>query len=149
MSVNEVARVVGRDRSTVANTLRLLKLPVTVQAMVQRGGLSAGHARALLGLGSAEAMEKTAQRAEQHGWSVRELETQVGRGASKRRRSGSGPHAASVEARQIEDALRQHLGTDVRLTAKRKGRGQLTISYYTNEDLGRLLELILGHPYEG
>jgi ParB family chromosome partitioning protein len=150
VSANEVARVVGRDRSTVANTLRLLKLPDSVQAMVQRGELSAGHARALLGLGSAKSMETMAQRAEHHGWSVRELEAHVGRGGSKRRRSGGGgPHAASVEARQIEDALRQHLGTDVRLTAKRKGRGQLTISYYTNEDLGRLLELILGHPYEG
>jgi ParB family chromosome partitioning protein len=150
LSANEVARVVGRDRSTVANTLRLLKLPATVQVMVQHGALSAGHARALLGLGSAEAMRKMAQRAEHHGWSVRELEAQVGRGASKRRRAGGGgPHAASVEARQIEDVLRQHLGTDVRLTAKRKGRGQLAISYYTNEDLGRLLELILGHPYEG
>ncbi len=150
LSVNEVARLVGRDRSTVANTLRLLKLPATVQGMVQRGALSAGHARALLGLGSAGAMETMAQRTDHQGWSVRELEVHVSRGTAKRRRSGnSGPHAASVEARRIEDVLRQHLGTDVRLTAKRKGRGQLTISYYTNEDLGRLLELILGHPYDG
>lgn len=150
LSANEVARLVGKDRSTVANMLRLLKLPASVQTMVQRGQLTAGHARPLLGMSSAEAIEAMAKRANKEGWSVRELELQVTRGTTKRRRtSNGGPHAASVEARQIEEALREHLGTDVRLTAKRKGRGQLAISYYTNEDLGRLLELILGHPYEG
>ncbi|MEE8476820.1 MAG: ParB/RepB/Spo0J family partition protein [Gemmatimonadales bacterium] len=152
VSATDVARLVGRDRSTVANTLRLLKLPVKVQHLVQRGALSAGHGRALLGLSGPGAMKTMAQRAVDHGWSVRDIESQVSRGTRPRRRAGGksgGPQAATVEARRIEEALRSHLGTDVRLTAKRRGRGLLTISYYSNDDLARILELMLGEPYQG
>jgi ParB-like chromosome segregation protein Spo0J len=56
---------------------------------------------------------------------------------------------ASADGRRVEDALRKRLGTDVRLTAKRRGRGLLTISYYSNDDLARLLEMILGQPFDG
>ena len=56
---------------------------------------------------------------------------------------------ASADARRVEDELRQRLQTDVRLTAKRRGRGLLTISYYSNDDLARVLEIILGRPFEG
>jgi hypothetical protein len=59
------------------------------------------------------------------------------------------PAPASADARRVEEVLRQRLGTDVRLTAKRRGRGTLSISYYTNDDLTRVLELILGEPYQG
>src|SRR5688500_14847767 len=55
----------------------------------------------------------------------------------------------AADARRVEDALRKRLGTDVRVTQKRKGRGLVTISYYSNDDLARLLELILGQPYDG
>jgi len=152
VSAHDVARLVGRDRSTVANTLRLLKLPVEVQRLVQQGALSAGHGRALLGLSGPGAMKTMARRAVEHGWSVRDIESQVSRGVRPKRRTGGnsgGPQAATVEARRIEEALRAHLGTDVRLTAKRRGRGLLTISYYSNDDLARILELILGEPYQG
>lgn len=149
VSANEVARLVGRDRSTVANTLRLLKLPPEVLDLVRQGKLSAGHARSLLPLSGA-AVERMAQQAVQHEWSVRDLEHKVRSGSRPaRRRGGSGPQAATVEARRIEETLREYLGTDVRLTAKRKGRGLLTLSYYTNDDLSRILELILGEPYQG
>nr|MBA2628190.1 chromosome partitioning protein ParB [Gemmatimonadales bacterium] len=59
------------------------------------------------------------------------------------------PHAATADARRIEDALRKRLGTDVRVTARRKGRGLVTLSYYSNDDLARLLELLLGEPFAG
>lgn len=152
LSANDVARLVGRDRSTVANTLRLLKLPAEVQQLVQQATLSAGHGRALLGLSSPGAIKTMAHRAVEHGWSVRDIENQVSRGTRPKRRTGAkggGPQAATIEARRIEEALRAHLGTDVRLTAKRRGRGLLTVSYYTNDDLTRILELILGEPYQG
>jgi len=152
VSISEVARLLGRDRSTVANSMRLLKLPDRVRTMVQQGRLSAGHGRALLALGSPAAVSTVAEQAATHGWSVRELETQVSRGARARARPGargSRPHQASAEARRIEETLRDHLGTDVRVTAKRRGRGQVTISYYSNDDLARILERILGSPYEG
>ena len=151
VSATDVARLVGRDRSTVANTLRLLKLPAEVQHLVQQGKLSAGHGRALLALSGPGAMKAMAQRAVEHGWSVRDIESQVSRGTRPKRhtRKGGGPQAATIEARRIEETLRAHLGTDVRLTAKRRGRGLLTISYYSNDDLARILELMLGEPYHG
>ncbi|HEY8258609.1 MAG TPA: ParB/RepB/Spo0J family partition protein [Gemmatimonadales bacterium] len=153
----EIARIVGRNRSTVANLLRLLQLPAEVQALVHQKSLSEGHARALLSLEEPERMIALAREAVEQGWSVREMEARV-RGdepvsatlapvATPRR-----PRAVrtvNADARRVEDALRKRLGTDVRLTTRRRGRGFLTISYYSNDDLARLLELILGRPFEG
>jgi len=65
------------------------------------------------------------------------------------RRARPAARAASADVRRIEDALRKHLGTDVRVTTRRRGRGFLTVSYYSNDDLARLLELILGRPFQG
>ena len=62
---------------------------------------------------------------------------------------GSSAKSAAADVKRVEDALRKRLGTDVRVTARRKGRGFVTISYYSNDDLARLLELILGSPFEG
>jgi ParB family chromosome partitioning protein len=155
ISQNEVARLVGRDRSTVANTLRLLKLPSNVQQLLQAGELSEGHARALLSLDSPAEIARLAREAIEGGWSVRQTEAMVRGGDDSRPRGrmfrkDAAPKASpSAEARRIEDVLRKRLGTDVRLTAKRRGRGQLSISYYSNDDLARILELILGESYEG
>jgi ParB family chromosome partitioning protein len=150
----EIARMVGRDRSTVANLLRLLQLPDDVQAMVHQKRLSAGHARALLGLTEADHQSALAIEAIDQGWSVREIEAAVaGKRAAPRvvKRGGGQPAVRSITAdvKRVEDALRKRLGTDVRVTARRRGRGFVTISYYSNDDLSRLLELILGGPFEG
>jgi ParB family chromosome partitioning protein len=148
LSQAEVARLVGRDRSTVANALRLLKLPGEVAAMVDDGRLSEGHARALLGLTDRGQLTKLAQDAVAQGWSVRDMETKV-RGA---RPAGTRREPVRQQApahRRIEDALRKRLGTDVRVTARRRGRGSLAISYYSEEDLVRVLEVILGEPFAG
>jgi len=148
----ELARIVGRDRSTVANTLRLLKLPEAVRALVHEKKLTEGHARALLALENPSSMERVAVEAVTAGWSVRELEARV-RGARPPsiRRKTAGPDARppGADVRRVEEALRQRLGTDVRVTAKRRGRGLVTLSYYSNDDLARLLELILGRPFAG
>ena len=150
----EIARAVGRDRSTVANLLRLLQLPPDVQAMVHEKRLSAGHARALLGLSDADRQSALATEAIEQGWSVREIEAAVaGKRTTQRaaKRAGGQPpvRAVTADVKRVEDALRKRLGTDVRVTARRKGRGFLTVSYYSNDDLSRLLELILGGPFEG
>lgn len=150
----EVARLVGKSRPLIANTLRLLKLPEKVQGMLEDGTLSAGHGRALLALEDDRALVKMAAAAAEHGWSVRELEDRVARGGKGGRKGRLTSHvspltAQSAEARRIEDVLRKRLATDVRLTAKRKGRGTLAISYYSHDDLARLLELILGRPFDG
>jgi len=154
----EIARIVGRNRSTVANLLRLLQLPPEVQALVHQKSLSEGHARALLGLEDPDRMVALAREAVDQGWSVREMEARV-RGdepvataaapAATPRRTKPAPRAVNADARRVEDALRKHLGTDVRVTTRRRGRGFLTVSYYSNDDLARLLELILGRPFEG
>jgi ParB family transcriptional regulator, chromosome partitioning protein len=99
-----------------------------------------------------------AREAVEQGWSVREMEARV-RGdepvataaapAATPRRTKAAPRAVNADARRVEDALRKHLGTDVRVTTRRRGRGFLTVSYYSNDDLARLLELILGRPFEG
>jgi ParB family chromosome partitioning protein len=151
---SEIATAVGRDRSTVANLLRLLQLPPDVQALVHEKRLSAGHARALLGLSDPGRQSALAAETVEQGWSVREVEAAVaGRRTSQRpgRRSTGQPvvRQAAADVKRVEDALRKRLGTDVRVTARRRGRGLVTISYYSNDDLSRLLELILGGPFEG
>lgn len=150
----EVARLVGKDRSTVANTLRLLKLPSDVQDLLQSKTLSEGHARALLALDNPGEISRMAREIVANGRSVREVEAMV-RGETldkprgKMMKKAAAARPASADARRVEEALRQRLGTDARLTAKRRGRGLLTISYYSNDDLARLLEIILGAPFEG
>jgi ParB family chromosome partitioning protein len=153
----EIARLVGRNRATVANLLRLLQLPEEVQALVHERKLSEGHARALLALAKAEAMVAFARQAVEEGWSVREMEARVrGEGpvassapAEAPRRTHPTGRVTTADTKRIEDALRKHLGTDVRVTTRRRGRGFLTLSYYSNDDLARLLELILGRPFQG
>ncbi len=147
-----MARLVGRDRSTVANLLRLLALPEAVRDLVDHGALSAGHARALLGLTDAKLIVKLGRQAVADGWSVREMEARVRQGpesAKRPRTRRTAPGPVSAEAQRVEDALRKHLGTDVRVTQRRKGRGIVQLNYYSNDDLARLLELILGAPFEG
>jgi ParB family chromosome partitioning protein len=152
----EIARLVGRNRSTIANLLRLLKLPDEVKALVQEGHLSEGHARALLAVEAEPEMIRLAKETVEQGWSVRDVEARV--------RGDSAPPAivqpvpprprapqkmATGDVRRVEDALRKRLGTDVRVTSRRRGRGFLSISYYSNDDLARVLELILGEPFAG
>jgi ParB family transcriptional regulator, chromosome partitioning protein len=151
---SEIAKAVGRDRSTIANLLRLLQLPPDVQTLVHEKRLSAGHARALLGLSDVGRQSALAVEAVEQGWSVREVEAAVaGRRTGQRpgRRPTGQPvvRNAAADVKRVEDALRKRLGTDVRVTARRRGRGLVTISYYSNDDLSRLLELILGGPFEG
>jgi ParB family chromosome partitioning protein len=153
----EIARLVGRDRSTVANLMRLLKLPDGVRKLIQDGKLSEGHARALLGLTDETQQLSLAREAAEQGWSVREMESRT-RGDGAARAPGVQASASPTRApqkmppadiRRVEDALRKRLGTDVRVTSRRRGRGFLSISYYSNEDLARVLELILGEPFAG
>jgi ParB family chromosome partitioning protein len=148
LSQSEVARLVGRDRSTVANALRLLKLPPEVAAMVDEGRLSEGHARALLGVLDRGHMTRLAQDAVAQGWSVRQIEAKV-RGVRPGGARRQPVRQVSPAHRRVEEALRARLGTDIQVTARRRGRGTLAISYYSEEDLARVLELILGEPFAG
>src|SRR5437660_3750268 len=150
LAQQDLADAVGRDRSTVANALRLLKLPATVLALLHEGGLSVGHARALLALADARVATSLAKEAVDLGLSVRGVEDRVrgGRAPVRRPRLKKGMGQAP-EVRRIEDALRRRLGTDVRVTLRAKGKGQIHLNFYSNDDLARLLELFLGAPFDG
>lgn len=150
LTQQDVAIAVGRDRSTVANALRLLKLPDAVLQMLHDGHLSVGHARALLALDDPRTVTALAREATAQGLSVRDVEDRVrgGRAPERRPRLKRGL-APSPEVRRVEDALRRRLGTDVRVTLRAKGKGQLHVAFYSNDDLARILELILGNPFDG
>lgn len=145
----EVARLVGRDRSTVSNAIRLLRLPAEVRQLVEEGKLSEGHARALLSLGDDRQMVALARHAVVAGWSVREVEARVRGERPAGKRPKKGPKVQAPDVKRIEEVLRKHLATEVRVTTRRRGRGFLTVSYYSNDDLARLLERVLGRPYDG
>src|SRR5713101_2350288 len=150
LAQQDVADAVGRDRSTVANALRLLKLPAAVLAMLHASQLSVGHARALLALEDPRVATTLAREAVAQGLSVREIEDRVrgGRAPERRPRLKRGVGQAP-EVRRIEEALRRQLGTDVRVTLRAKGKGQIHVAFYSNEDLARLLEVFLGAPFDG
>lgn len=146
LTQQEVADIVGKDRSTVANTLRLLGLPASVRRLVWEGTITVGHARALLGLGDASQMSELAREIVKDGLSVRDVESRVRAGSRKpRNASASKPHGASAELREIEERLRRHLGTDARIILQgRTNKGELRIPFYGVEDFERVLELIIG-----
>jgi len=146
----EIADSVGRDRSTVANAIRLLKLPKAVQQLLDSGALSAGHARALLSLDDDREIARVAREAVARGWSVRETERHA-RGETGRRggKAGKGRRALLPEVRRIEEALRRRLGTDVTLVLGGKSKGHVSVRFYSQDDLARVLELILGRRWDG
>ena len=153
VSQNELGGMVGRDRSTVANALRLLKLPDAVQDLVHGNQLTTGHARALLQLKTPEEIARLAIQAVEQGLSVRELEALVRGDRLPQRRARGGNRTPATrqpgaDVRRIEDALRRRLKTDVFVTPRGKG-GRVSMAFYSNEDLARLLHIILGEPFEG
>jgi len=135
---DQISERVGKQRSSVTNALRLLSLPVEVQDMVSRGTLTAGHARALLGLESGGDQLATARYVHSKGFSVRRTEALINR---KLRREHSRPRAASKlhGLSEWETRLQQKFGTRVAIVAGRKG-GKIEFEYYGQEDLERLLE---------
>ena len=149
LSHTQVGEVVGKDRSTITNLLRLLQLPAAVRRLLSDGAISLGHARALLGLGDDRAMVELAREIAAQGLSVRDVERRVQATPGKKHsaKPATTPRtAASAEARGIEDRLRRHLQTDVgvHLSKGKSTKGELRIHFYSNDDLSRVLEMILG-----
>ncbi len=134
----ELAERVGKDRSSIANCLRLLKLPESIQADLRAGRLTMGHARALLSLGSAADQLRLREEILAHSWSVRATEEDVQR---KRSQLPRRPLRRSPELGALEDTLREALVTRVRLVGNER-RGRIEIAYTSREDLDRLTELL-------
>ena len=153
LTQQDTADIVGKDRSTVANMLRLLGLPASVRRQVREGALSLGHARALLALGDDIRIADLAKIVIAEGLSVRAVEQRVrettGGRTGARKATGTSGDARPAEARHIEEQLRRKFQTDVKLTLSGKAQGQISLSFYNNEDLSRLLELLLGNTERG
>ena len=131
---------VGKDRSSVANCLRLLKLPELIQDDLRAGRLTMGHARALLSLDSPAEQLKLRSEILAHSWSVRTTEAGVQR---KQRHVARRAGRRSAELTALEDSLRESLATRVRLVGSERA-GRIEIVYTSAEDLERLTELITG-----
>lgn len=142
LTQEEVARRVGRDRTSVANALRLLRLPRQIRADLVAGTLSGGHARALLGLERAGEQLKARNEVVRLGLSVRATEALARRLKRAPRVKRQGPRS-EPSVRAAEDALRQALGTKVRITRK-GGGGMIEVEFYSMEDLERIYERICG-----
>jgi ParB family transcriptional regulator, chromosome partitioning protein len=137
-----VAERVGKSRSSVTNTLRLLQLPTRIQGMVGRGELSAGHARALLGLDDTAYAIHIAERVVAEGWSVRQVEDAVkSRGGQAAPRRSSIPRPRPAAIIELEDRLGERLGTAVKIDHGKRG-GKVSIKYSSLDDLERIYRLL-------
>lgn len=154
LTQQQVADAVGKDRSTVANLLRVLQLPDGIKRLVRDGVISLGHARALLAMPNERLMLDTAKLIVDRGLSVREAEriAQEARPADERpkatRAADRGRDAHAAELRRLTEMLRRHLQTDVRLNVEGDSKGDISIRFYSADDLHRLLEVILGRPLD-
>ena len=144
LTQQQIAETVGKDRTTVANMLRLLQLPEAVRKLLQDGDLTMGHAKVLLGLDDPEMIGTLAHEIVKEGLTVREVE--------RRLREFSGPRTGKkpgrprsvdrlpAEVKRIENRLRRFLQTDITISVGKNNRGSLTIHFYSADDLERILE---------
>ena len=141
-----VADLVGKDRSTVANVLRILHLPEPVRALIQEGELSSGQARPLLGLEDPARITAFARQAVEKGWSAREIERRVRETAQTSTTPRKGrprkPDERPPEIRSLEQRLRKHLQTDVTISLRTAERGSVVVDFYSADDLERVMELM-------
>lgn len=141
MTQEQIAKRVGRDRATISNALRLLKLPETVRALVEAGALSAGHGRAILTAPAAD-QEALAQMAVAEGWSVRETERRARTAKEKGKPAAKPAHEMpSASVRAVESQLRAALGAPIKLV-NRKGKGRIEIRFHSLDELERLIDLM-------
>ena len=149
LSHEEIALRVGKARATVSNALRLLALPEEIKQMLVNSRLSAGHAKALLGVAIDEEKCFLARRTVEEGWSVRVLEKAVERlSRTPRKPRAMRDDIPAAHLQDLSDKLHRHFGTSVRLVPSRtlangkKAKGLIEIDFYSNEDLTRILDLL-------
>jgi ParB family chromosome partitioning protein len=148
LTQDQVAQKIGKDRSTITNILRLLKLEEYIKESLRNEEISMGHARALLAVEKEEARKKLWEKTIKERWSVRKLEQEIKKSARKKNESGASKNVVqkTVFHRRAEDKFREVFGTQVRLYPKKKG-GSVEIEYYSAEDLDRILEIIDSFDY--
>jgi ParB family chromosome partitioning protein len=131
-SKEEIAQLIGKDKTTVINTLRLLKLPPSIKEALRKGVISRSQARTVLGIENREEQERLFHQILKEGLSVREIEKKV-RKISKKRK-------IDPFVLEVEEKLQKSLGTKVRIYNKRNNKGRIVIEYYSLEDLERIVE---------
>lgn len=142
-SQEQLSETVGKDRSTIANALRLLSLPPTVQDMVVDGVITMGHARALLGLTNSELIIQVARQVAEQGLSVRQTEQLVNRLKNDTKKKPlASKKTKSIQIIEIEQQLCRKLGTKVHIKHGNSGKGKIEVSYFSNEELSRILEVL-------
>lgn len=150
LTQQQIADAVAKDRSTIANALRLLLLPTTIRNMLVGGQLTMGHARALLALTDDKARIDLARQAVAQGYTVRDLERltktsssgPAKKGRASQQVSPSPTHSAQLQ--RITDALRRHLQTDVQVVCDDGASGEIHIRFYSPDDLERVLDRMVG-----
>jgi ParB family transcriptional regulator, chromosome partitioning protein len=141
LSHEEIAARTGKDRTTITNMIRLLRLPREVQLLVAERRLSMGHARAILGLATPELQTQVAEKAAAQGFSVRQVERLVKKVNEPREPSGDPLQDPNIKA--AIGSLEAALGTRVRIVEKSDQRGRIEIEYYSQEELQRIYEWII------
>jgi ParB family chromosome partitioning protein len=149
----QIAEAIGKDRTSITSLLRILQLPATVLEIVEKGRLSAGHARALVALEDDRRALALANEAVARQLSVRELERRVRDaqqppGPKRPQAQASTVPSTSPVLRQLEDELRRRLQTDVRIRLSAPEKGTIEVAFYSADDLERVLDLVLGPDRE-
>lgn len=142
LTQEELSAKVGKDRATVANYLRLLKLPDEIKTLINDGTLSMGHARAILSIEGKSNQVEAARKIIQKGLSVREAESLAKSWGSLAKRKSTRQYKKDPQIASLEEKLIRNLGTKVRIHHKGK-RGKIEIEYYSMDELDRLLEILL------
>jgi ParB family chromosome partitioning protein len=142
MSQAEIATAVGKDRSTVANLVRLLKLPPSVRKLVESGSLSMGHARALLSVTEPMRAAELARTAAKEGWSVREVERRAKSLGALARPSKTKAVDPTLQA--LQDSIRDRFSTRVAIKQGRGGKGSIEVKYHGPDDFERIFEMMMG-----
>lgn len=143
LSHEQIGQRTGKDRTTVTNLLRLLRLPQPIQLLVAEQRLSMGHARAILGLPNEEMQTQLAEKAAAQGMSVRQVERHVQQMLTKRETPEPIAIPTDPNVKAANRELESTLGTRVRIVAKSPERGQIEIEYYSSEDLDRIYSIIV------
>jgi ParB family chromosome partitioning protein len=143
LSHEDIGKRVGKSRTAVTNTLRLLDLPDVVQQAIRKYQISMGHARALLGLPTIKAQSAALQSILTQELSVRQTEELVSQLKGKKKRKPSKKDKKSPELKALEEELQSSLGTKVRLTRSNKGSGTITVHYYSDEEFNSLMDRFL------
>jgi ParB family chromosome partitioning protein len=141
LTQEEVSQRIGKDRTTVTNFLRLLRLPDVIQIAVRKGDVTGGHARALVAIEEPGLQMSIFHKILKRGLSVRDVERAVRLKTARSRPQRTTRAAPGSTLAGFEEQLRHFLGTKVRISSKRDGKGEIVIEYYSNNDLDRLLEI--------